>query len=53
MSESKKNEPVNDEEGTTKPDGVGKDGTIPADPKGLAAGYTGEESTFEPEEDTE
>ena len=36
---------------TTKPDGVGEDGTIPSDPDGVAAGHTGEASTFEPEED--
>ena len=36
---------------TEKPDGVGQDGTIPSDPKGVAAGHTGTESTFEPEED--
>lgn len=40
-----------DEEGTPKPDGVGVDGTIPGDPDGVAAGHTGEQSTFEPEED--
>lgn len=43
--------PVNDEEGTTKPGGEGENGTIPSDPDGVAAGYTGEKSTFEPEED--
>ncbi len=31
--------------------GLGPDGTIPADRDGVAAGYTGEPSTFEPEED--
>lgn len=31
--------------------GLGPDGTIPPDPDGVAAGYTGEPSTFEPEED--
>jgi len=36
---------------TEKPDGIGQDGTIPSDPKGVAAGHTGTESTFEPEED--
>jgi hypothetical protein len=44
----------NDEtEATEKPDGLGPDGTIPADPDGVAAGHTGEASTFEPEEDEE
>jgi hypothetical protein len=36
---------------TEKPDGIGQDGTIPSDPEGVAAGHTGTESTFEPEED--
>ncbi|MCR2801178.1 MULTISPECIES: hypothetical protein [unclassified Microbacterium] len=40
-----------DEEVTPKPGGLGKDGTIPADPDGVAAGHTGEASNFEPEED--
>ena len=31
--------------------GLGQDGTIPANPNGVAAGHTGEASTFEPEED--
>ncbi|MGB3375874.1 MAG: hypothetical protein WBA87_12160 [Microbacterium sp.] len=43
--------PTNDSEGTTKPDGLGKDGTVPADEDGVAAGHTGTASTFEPEED--
>ena len=38
-------------EGQTKPGGLGADGTIPDNPDGVAAGYTGEKSTFEPEED--
>lgn len=38
-------------EGEPKPGGLGKDGTIPPDPDGVAAGHTGEPSTFEPEED--
>jgi hypothetical protein len=38
-------------DGTPKPGGLGQDGTIPADPSGVAAGHTGELSTFEPEED--
>jgi hypothetical protein len=40
-----------DDEGTPKPGGLGQDGTIPAEPDGVAAGHTGEPSTFEPEED--
>jgi len=43
--------PHNDPEGTPKPGGLGQDGTIPDDPDGVAAGHTGEMSTFEPEED--
>lgn len=42
-----------DEEGTPKPGGVGEDGTIPDAPDGVAVGHTGEQSTFEPEEDEE
>ncbi|WP_186329562.1 hypothetical protein [Agrococcus jejuensis] len=42
-----------DEDGTQKPDGVGEDGTIPNEPDGVAAGHTGEQSTFEPEEDAQ
>ena len=38
-------------DGIEKPGGLGKEGTIPADPSGIAAGHTGEVSTFEPEED--
>ncbi|TQJ31859.1 hypothetical protein [Microbacterium sp. SLBN-146] len=44
-------DPVNDAEGEQEPGGLGQDGTIPADPDGVAAGHTGEQSTFEPEED--
>ena len=40
-----------DTEVTSKPGGLGEDGTIPPDPDGVAAGHTGEKSTFEPEED--
>lgn len=40
-----------DAEGDEKAGGLGEDGTIPADSDGVAAGYTGEKSTFEPEED--
>lgn len=39
------------DEATPKADGLGKDGTIPNDPGGVAAGHTGTSSTFEPEED--
>lgn len=39
------------EEATKKPGGLGKDGTIPDTPGGVAAGHTGTSSTFEPEED--
>lgn len=35
---------------TKKDDGLGPDGTIPDDPAGVAAGYTGQPTTFEPEE---
>jgi len=42
---------LNDSEGTSKPGGLGKDGTIPNHPNGVAVGHTGEPSTFEPEED--
>ena len=41
----------NDPEGTPEPGGLGQDGTIPDEPEGVAAGHTGEPSTFEPEED--
>lgn len=39
-----------DPDGEEKPDGLGKDGTIPPHSDGVAAGHTGEQSTFEPEE---
>ncbi|SIT71536.1 hypothetical protein [Microbacterium sp. RU33B] len=39
------------DEAETKPGGLGQDGTIPAHPDGVAAGHTGVQSTFEPEED--
>ena len=38
-------------DGSVKADGLGQNGTIPNDPSGVAAGHTGEQSTFEPEED--
>lgn len=40
-----------EDDATQKPGGLGDDGTIPNNPDGLAAGHTGEASTFEPEED--
>lgn len=40
-----------DSEGTREPGGLGKDGTIPSNPDGVAAGHTGTASNFEPEED--
>ncbi|QIG38222.1 hypothetical protein G5T42_00960 [Microbacterium sp. 4R-513] len=40
-----------DQDVTPKDGGLGQDGTIPPDPDGVAAGHTGEQSTFEPEED--
>ncbi|BDV31723.1 hypothetical protein [Microbacterium terricola] len=40
-----------DTEVTEKPGGLGKDGTIPPDPTGVAAGHTDEPSNFNPEED--
>ena len=43
--------PTNDSEGTEKPGGLGTDGTIPNHPGGIAAGYTGTSSNFNPEED--
>lgn len=43
--------PTTDSDGTAKPGGLGKDGTIPNDPDGIAAGYTGTASNFNPEED--
>lgn len=43
--------PKGDADGTPKPGGLGADGTIPNHPDGVAAGHTGEVSTFEPEED--
>lgn len=36
-----------------EPDGLGKDGTIPNHPGGVAVGHTGNASTFEPEEDAQ
>jgi hypothetical protein len=44
-------EPTADGGGSAKSEGLGRDGTIPAAPDGVAAGHTGEPSTFEPEED--
>lgn len=41
------------EGGTTKPGGLGGDGTIPAHPDGVAAGHSDTASNFNPEEDEE
>lgn len=48
---SGKHVPGNDSDGTVKADGLGSDGTIPSHAEGVAAGYTGTSSNFEPEED--
>jgi hypothetical protein len=53
MSDPQNASPAEDEQAETKPDGLGQDNTIPSDPDGVAAGHTGEASTFEPEEDEE
>lgn len=45
------NQQPSDDEAAAKPGGLGPDQTIPDDEDGVAAGYTGEPSTFEPEED--
>lgn len=37
--------------GDTAGNGLGHEGTIPDDPGGIGVGVTGEQSTFEPEED--
>lgn len=42
---------ADDTEVTKEPGGLGKDGTIPDHPEGVAAGHTGVASNFEPEED--
>lgn len=42
---------TNDPDGTTKPGGLGGDGTIPNHPDGIAAGITDDDSHFNPEED--
>ena len=42
---------VSDSDGTEKPGGLGKDGTIPADPDGVAAGHSDTASHFNAEED--
>jgi hypothetical protein len=44
-------EPTDEGGGSAKSDGLGRDGTIPPAPDGVAAGHTGVPSTFEPEED--
>ena len=40
-----------DPEGTEKPGGLGKDGTIPDHAEGVAAGFTDDDSHFNQEED--
>ncbi|WP_420363425.1 hypothetical protein AABM26_03380 [Curtobacterium aetherium] len=42
---------AHDPEGTPKPDGLGEDGTVPNEPEGIAAGFAGDDSHFNPEED--
>ena len=42
---------ASDDDATEKAGGLGADGTIPNNPNGVAAGHTGEQSNFEPEED--
>ncbi|WIB15725.1 MULTISPECIES: hypothetical protein [unclassified Curtobacterium] len=42
---------AHDPEGTPKADGLGDDGTVPNEPEGLAAGFVGDASHFNPEED--
>jgi hypothetical protein len=42
-----------DDSGDRERDGLGQEGTIRDEPGGPAAGYTGEPSTFEPEEDSQ
>jgi hypothetical protein len=52
MSDQTPGDPTSDDtDATAVPNGLGEDGTIPPDPDGVAAGHTGEPSTFEPEED--
>jgi hypothetical protein len=51
MSNNRDDEPETPDEGEVKPGGLGEDGTIPPGDEGVAAGFTGELSTFEPEED--
>lgn len=51
MTEHDDQHDARDEEGTPKQDGLGEDGTIPDAPDGVGVGHTGEQSTFEPEED--
>lgn len=36
---------------TSKPGGLGQEGTIPSNPNGVAAGHTDTASNFNPEED--
>ncbi|GAA1636645.1 hypothetical protein [Microbacterium flavum] len=56
MTDQNSGEPsdvTSDEDATTKPGGLGDEGTIPADPDGVAAGLSDEPSNFNPEEDEE
>ncbi len=43
--------PTGDSDGTPKPGGTRPGRHDPADPDGVAAGHTGEQSNFNPEED--
>lgn len=43
--------PTNDSGGTVKPGGLGEQGTIPANPDGVAAGHSDSASHFNAEED--
>lgn len=42
---------AHDPDGTPKPNGLGEDGTVPDHQEGVAAGYVGDDSHFNPEED--
>ncbi len=51
-SDAKKTEDIDPGDGTKEPGGLGSgEGTIPNDPDGIAAGFTGTPSNFNPEED--
>ncbi len=51
MTDRDSEERTPDSDATEENGGLGKDGTIPPEPDGLAAGHTGTPSNFEPEED--